>query len=130
MLIYLSKKIKNAISIRIARLGDNKTVCSCLTMRKLNRSLVTIIWHIVYWYRYQRLNVWTLGSTFQLACSMGAKYFRKAMISFNLSFTYVVEQRRPGFSSDIGVLIFSGVDVQVRVWWNKEAWPNRINQVS
>ena len=77
MLIYLSKKIKNAISIRITRLGDNKTVCSCLTMRKLNRSLVTIIWHIVYWYRCQRLNVWTLGSTFQLACSMGAKYFER-----------------------------------------------------
>ena len=51
------------------KLGDNETVCSCVTMWKLNRPVVAIIWHIIFWYRYHHLNVGILGPTFQLAFS-------------------------------------------------------------
>ena len=57
-------------------LGDNETVCSYVTMRKLNWPLVAIIWHIAFWYRYHHLNVRTLGSFFHLACSMERGIFK------------------------------------------------------
>ena len=70
---------------------ESETVCSCVAMRKLNRPLVAIICHITLWYRYHHLNVRILLSTFQLAFSMGTRYFKKVFFIEKLSFTYIVE---------------------------------------
>ena len=90
------KRYKMLLVSEQHELGDNETVCSCVTMRELKRPLVAILWHIAFWYRYHHLNVRILGSNFQLVFSMGARYFQNdifywKMISVKLSFTYIVE---------------------------------------